>query len=45
VRVQLLEPGLTDVIMWRPDEQELTLDPLGGDVARYSVLAAVGRRQ
>jgi S-adenosyl methyltransferase len=41
---ELLEPGLIDVIHWRSDEQELALDPLGGDVARYSVLAAVGRR-
>lgn len=37
----LLEPGLTDAIMWRPDPD--TVDPLGGDVSRYSLYAAVGR--
>ena len=40
---ELLEPGLVDVIHWRPDPQSAA-DPLGGDVARYSILAAVGRR-
>ena len=39
----LLEPGLTDVILWRPDPAELEDDPLGGDVARYSTFAGVGR--
>jgi S-adenosyl methyltransferase len=40
---ELLEPGLVDVIHWRPDPSELEHDPLGGDVARYSTFAAVGR--
>lgn len=40
---ELLEPGLTDVILWRPDPAELEDDPLGGDVARYSTFAGVGR--
>jgi hypothetical protein len=39
----LLDPGLTDVIRWRPDPAELEDDPLGGDVTRYSTFAAVGR--
>ncbi len=42
---ELLPPGLTDAIRWRPDPRDLRPDPLGGDVARYSLLAAVGRRQ
>jgi hypothetical protein len=33
----LLEPGLVDVIRWRPDPVELGADLLGGDVARYSL--------
>lgn len=37
----LLEPGLTDAILWRPDPE--TVDPLGGDVTRYSLYAVVGR--
>jgi O-methyltransferase involved in polyketide biosynthesis len=36
---ELLEPGLVDVIRWRPDDDH---DPLGGDVSRYNLLAAVG---
>ena len=40
---ELLEPGLVDIIHWRPEPQSPP-DPLGGDVARYSMLAAVGRR-
>lgn len=40
----LLEPGLVDVIAWRPD-QDAGPDLLGGDVARYSLLGAVGRRE
>jgi hypothetical protein len=40
---QLLEPGLTDTICWRPDP-DAPPDPLGGDVAAYSMYAAVGRR-
>ena len=39
----LLDPGLVDVILWRPDPAELEDDPLGGDVTRYSTFAAVGR--
>ena len=38
----LVEPGLTDVIRWRPDPDDL--DPYGGDVTRYHLLAAVGYR-
>jgi hypothetical protein len=40
---ELEEPGLVDIIHWRP---ELTgrPDPLGGDVARYSGYVAVGRK-
>ena len=40
---ELVEPGLVDVILWRPEPTELEHDPLGGDVARYSTFAAVGR--
>ena len=40
---ELLEPGLTDAILWRPDPQAPP-DPLGGDVARYSIYGAVGRK-
>jgi SAM-dependent methyltransferase len=39
----LLEPGLTDMILWRPEPQTAP-DPLGSDVTRYSGYAAVGRR-
>ena len=39
----LVEPGLTDMIRWRPDPAAGP-DPLGGDVTRYSGYAAVGRR-
>jgi len=38
----LLEPGLVDMINWRPDPGTGP-DPLGGDVTRYSGYAAVGR--
>jgi hypothetical protein len=38
----LLPPGLVDVIHWRPDPGES--DPFNGDVSRYNLLAAVGRR-
>jgi hypothetical protein len=38
---ELLEPGLVDMTRWRPDPDDF--DPLGGDVARYSGYAAVGR--
>lgn len=43
---ELLPPGLVDAIHWRPDPSTSdpdVPDPLGGDVARYSLLAAVGR--
>lgn len=38
----LIEPGLVDVIHWRPEPGEA--DPYDGDVTRYNLLAAVGRR-
>ncbi|HEU5332288.1 MAG TPA: SAM-dependent methyltransferase [Actinocrinis sp.] len=38
----LLPPGLVDVIHWRPDPGDS--DPFNGDVTRYNLLAAVGRR-
>ena len=40
---ELVPPGLVDVIDWRPD-QAAEHDPLGADVTRYNLLAAVGRR-
>ncbi|HEU5353878.1 MAG TPA: SAM-dependent methyltransferase [Actinocrinis sp.] len=40
---ELLEPGVTDTISWRPDPAAPP-DPLDGDVARYAMYAAVGRR-
>lgn len=40
----LIEPGIVDMIHWRPDPDVLALDPLGGDVTRYSAYAAVARR-
>ncbi|HEV2637968.1 MAG TPA: SAM-dependent methyltransferase [Actinocrinis sp.] len=40
---ELLPPGLVDIIDWRPATEDAEPDPLGGDVARYSMLAAVGR--
>ncbi len=40
---ELLEPGVVDTIRWRPDP-DAPPDPLGGDVARYAMYAAVGRR-
>lgn len=39
---ELLAPGLVDVIHWRPEPGEV--DPYDGDVTRYNLLAAVGRR-
>ncbi|GAA2015559.1 SAM-dependent methyltransferase [Catenulispora yoronensis] len=42
---ELLEPGLVDIIHWRPEPAALAADPLGGDVARYSLIAGVGRRR
>jgi hypothetical protein len=41
---ELLEPGLADMIHWRPDP-DAAPDPLGGDVTRYSGYAAVGVRK
>ena len=42
---ELVPPGLVDVIDWRPDPHvEGISDPLGGDVTRYNLLAAVGAR-
>jgi len=38
----LLEPGLVDVIRWRPEPGDI--DPYDGDVRRYNLLAAVGRK-
>ena len=40
---ELIEPGLTDAILWRPDPQAPP-DPFGGDVSRYSLYAAVGKK-
>jgi hypothetical protein len=42
---ELADPGLVDVVHWRPEPRELAADPLGGDVARYSTLVAVGRNR
>lgn len=39
---ELLDPGLVDMTLWRPDPGQGP-DPLGGDVARYSGYAALGR--
>ena len=41
---ELVPPGLIDAIRWRPVLGEDVPDPLGGDVARYSLYAAVGRK-
>ena len=41
---ELVPPGLVDMIHWRPEPEGDLPDPLGGDVTRYSMLAAVGRR-
>jgi hypothetical protein len=40
---ELVPPGLVDVIEWRPD-RAAEHDALGGDVTRYNLLAAVGRK-
>lgn len=40
----LIPPGVTDMIHWRPDPGHELGDPLGGDLARYSAYAAVGFR-
>lgn len=39
----LVEPGLVDLIHWRP-EPDAGPDPLDGDVTRYSGYAAVGQK-
>ena len=39
----LVDPGLTDMIRWRPDP-DAGPDPLGDDVTRYSGYAGLGRR-
>ena len=42
---ELEEPGLVDIIDWRPELSAGEPDPIGGgDVARYSGYVAVGRR-
>jgi S-adenosyl methyltransferase len=41
---ELLSPGLVDMTLWRPDPRFAGIDPLGGDLSRYSGLAAVGTR-
>jgi hypothetical protein len=41
---ELLEPGLVNLIHWRPEPGALEADPLGADVARYSLIGGVGRR-
>ena len=41
---ELVPPGLVDAILWRPTLDEEIPDPLGGDVARYSLYAAVGHK-
>ena len=38
---ELLEPGVVDTILWRPEPDALP-DPLNGDVTRYAMYAAVG---
>ncbi|MBS2965857.1 SAM-dependent methyltransferase [Actinocrinis puniceicyclus] len=39
---ELVEPGLVDLTCWRPEPDGGLPDPLGGDVQRYSMYAAVG---
>ena len=41
---EAVPPGVADMIHWQPDPGSELLDPLGGDLARYSAYAAVGRR-
>lgn len=41
---ELIEPGLVDIIQWRPELTGDRPDPLDGDVARYSGYVAVGRK-
>ena len=40
---ELVDPGLVDMIHWRPDP-DTGPDPLDGDVTRYSGYAALGRK-
>lgn len=40
---ELLDPGLTDAILWRPDPQGPP-DVFGGDVSRCSLYAVVGKK-
>jgi hypothetical protein len=40
----LVPPGLVDIIDWRPNPNQAR-DPYGGDVARYSTYAALGRKR
>jgi hypothetical protein len=40
----VVHPGVVDMIHWRPDPGSELVDPLGGDLARYSAYAAVGVR-
>ena len=42
---EAVQPGVVDRIHWRPDSSGGLIDPLGGDVARYSAYAAVGLRR
>lgn len=41
---EAVPPGVVDMIRWRPDPGSELTDPLGGDVARYSAYAALGRK-
>jgi S-adenosyl methyltransferase len=41
---EMVPPGVVDMIHWRPEPGSDLVDPLGGDLARYSAYAAVGRR-
>ena len=42
---ELEAPGLVDIINWRPELSTGEPDPIGGgDVARYSGYAVVGRK-
>ncbi|MBR7837227.1 SAM-dependent methyltransferase [Actinospica durhamensis] len=41
---ELVEPGLVDIIHWRPELTGSRPDPLDGDVTRYSGYVGVGRK-
>ncbi len=41
---EAVPPGVVDMIHWHPEPGSELTDPLGGDLARYSAYAAVGRR-